>query len=192
MSDLIVTLESIRRRDPSAIAELVKQHHRQLRGYVAAISADLSSVDDISQEVFLRALERLDHVSDLEDFPRFLRGIARNVVREHFRKSSLYSERYVAFVEEAYAGAAGRDADTPFKDPQLIRALRNCVGKLPANSQKMLNLRYTGDLRSDEIGKKMNLNSGAVRIALLRIREALMKCVRSSLGADADAMEALR
>lgn len=62
---LTITLEMIRRRDLAAIAALVRAHHHQLRGYVAAICADVGVVDDVAQEVFVRALERLDSVADL-------------------------------------------------------------------------------------------------------------------------------
>src|SRR5262245_56167861 len=95
-----VTLEQIRERNPEAIAELVRRHHRQLRGYVAAISVDPGAVDDLSQEVFVRALQRLDRVADLEDFGQFLRGIARNVLREHSRRLARHAERYVQMVDE--------------------------------------------------------------------------------------------
>jgi RNA polymerase sigma-70 factor, ECF subfamily len=181
MSELDVTLEKIRRHDDDAIAELVRSHHRQLRGYVAALSADVNAIDDISQEVFLRALERLDRITDLQDFPRFLRGIARNVVREHVRKNARHSERYVQFVEEAFAAEEAVGADSPANDPHIVATVRQCMKKLPAKSREMLNLRYNEEMPAEQIGKSMGLNGGAVRTSLLRIRETILKCVRCSL-----------
>lgn len=139
-SEPIVTLDKIHRRDPEAIAELVRLHQRQLRGYVAALSADVGVVDDLAQEVFVRALRRLDCVVDREDFGRFLRGIARNVVREHARWRTRYQERYIAFVDEAYAATEAAPAPTADVSPRLRDALRGCVEKWPARSQRMLRL----------------------------------------------------
>jgi RNA polymerase sigma-70 factor, ECF subfamily len=185
MSELDVTLKKVRQRDDLAIAELVRANHRALRGYVAALSSDLNAVDDLSQEVFLRALERLDKIDDLQNFPRFLRGIARNVVREHFRKNAIHSERYVQFVEEVYPSEESAGADLPVNDPQVAAAMRECMSKLSDKAREMLKMRYTEELPADQIGKALGLNGGAVRTSLLRIRETILKCVRSSLGRSA-------
>jgi len=172
-----VTPEAVRRRDPQAIAALVRPHHRALRGYVAALSADLAAVDDLTQEVFVRALERLDRVDALEDFAAFLRGIARNVVREHSRRRARRAARYEQFVEEALAGT-----EPPPGDPGLSQALRRCVDALPSRSRRLLDLRYVEERRAEDIGREMGMAAGAVRVVLLRIRDALLKCLRSRRG----------
>jgi RNA polymerase sigma-70 factor, ECF subfamily len=175
-----VTLAQIRQRDSLAIAALVRQHHRQLRGYVIAICADIGAADDLSQEVFVRALQRLDRVADLEDFGRFLRGIARNVVREHTRWLVRHANRQVQLVDEMFD--KGSVAAAPWTDsPKLLEALKNCIERLPARSQQMLQLRYWEEETADEIGCEVGLAAGAVRVALLRIREALIRCLRSSV-----------
>ncbi len=176
-----VTLEKVRQRDEKAIAELVAAHHHSLRGYVAAISTQIDSIDDLAQEVFLRALQRLDRIETLDDFPRFLRGIARNVSREHARKY-VRSEAYIEFVDEVFASAQSSDAASPFNDPNVLAALRACVQKLSPKSQQMVALRYKEERRADEIGSELGMNGGAVRISLLRVREALLKCLRSTAG----------
>ncbi len=81
-----ITLDACRCRQPEALAELVRRHQRQLRAYVAAICADLGAVDDLAQEVFLRAFQAIDRLADVEIFGAFLRGIARNTVKEHYRR----------------------------------------------------------------------------------------------------------
>ena len=182
IENLQVTLEKIRRRDEAAVAALVAAHHLNLRGYVAAISTNVESVDDMAQEVFLRALQRLDRIENLEDFPRFLRGIARNVIREQNRARVRDSERYVEFIDEVFAREDTGDAASPFQDARLLENLQLCLAKLPDKARRMLTLRYQEELHSDEIGASMGMNSGAVRISLLRVREALLKCLRSSSG----------
>lgn len=176
-----VTLEKVRQRDALTIAELIAAHHHSLRGYVAAISRRVDSIDDLSQEVFLRALQRLDRIESLEDFPRFLRGIARNVCREQTRKY-VRSETYIEFVDDLFSSAEKNVSDSPFKDPNLIDALRVCIKKLPPKSQQIIALRYKEERRADEIGDEIGMNGGAVRISLLRVREALLKCLRSTAG----------
>lgn len=172
---LQVTFEAIKRRDPEAIAALVREHQSRLRGYVAVLSADVAAVDDLSQEVFLRALQRLDRVADLEGFDRYLHGIARNVVKEHSRKHSRSCDRYERLLEKTYPA----DVETSEDSEGMVHALRRCVEELPPRSRQILTLRYREERAADEIASRMAMNAGAVRVVLLRIRGALLKCIRS-------------
>jgi RNA polymerase sigma-70 factor, ECF subfamily len=177
------TLEAIRRRDPAAVTALVADHQRRLRGFVAFLcSQDLQAVDDLAQEVFLRALRILDRVTDLEHFDRFLREIARNVVREHRRRKSARPEADERLIE---AFAATHEGD-PAPESKMLARLRNCLRKLPERSARILTLRYGEERAAEDIGSEIGLKAGAVRVLLLRIRENLLKCVSSG----PDAMEA--
>jgi RNA polymerase sigma-70 factor (ECF subfamily) len=175
-------LEAIRRREPSAVAALVSAHQRRLRGFVAVLcSHDLQAVDDLAQEVFLRALRRLDRVTDLENVDRFLREIARNVVREHRRQRGRHPEAYEGLIE-TLASTHGQDS-VPASD--LTSALRRCLQKLPGRSLRILEMRYSDERPAEDIGSKIGLKPGAVRVLLLRIRENLLKCIQSRSGLEA-------
>jgi len=175
-----VSLDALRRRAPDAVTALVRLHHRALRGFVAMLCPDLDAVDDLAQEVFLRALQRLDRLHDLEGFDRYLRGIARNVVREHVRGRFRSYERYAAFVERV----SGSEP-TAAEDPGAIDALRRCVEKLPPRSRRLLDLRYAEERDAEDIGRDLDLAAGHVRVLLLRIRETLFKCLRGGAAAEA-------
>lgn len=90
----------------AAQGQLVEMHQRMLRGFVATMSADLSVSDDLSQEVFLRALQRIDRVEDAAVFPGFLRGIARKWMRTRVPGSAGSARRRCARLCAARACAA--------------------------------------------------------------------------------------
>lgn len=109
-----------------------------------------------------------------------MRGIARNVVREDIRWRARYVERYVTFVEKLH-----QRQDTGFEfawtaDPKLLDTLQRCIEKLSKRSRQFLHMRYWQEKRAEEIGQDFGMSGGAVRIALLRIREALVACLRSA------------
>ncbi len=60
-------------------------------------------------------------------------------------------------------------------------ALEKCLSRVTGRSRQLLQLRYFEDLSPQEIGGKVGMTSGAVRIALSRIRSALVSCVRSTV-----------
>lgn len=176
-----ITLDACRGRQPEALAELVRRHQRQLRAYVAAICADLGAVDDLAQEVFLRAFQAIDRLADVEVFGAFLRGIARNTVKEHYRRDSHRAQRYVEFVDAAMEiGSRSDDSSSWIDDDRLLDKLRNCLGRLPQRSRRILDLRYQQEKRSAEIGKELDMNGPAVRGGFRRIRQALLKCIQSA------------
>jgi RNA polymerase sigma-70 factor len=176
------TLEAVRRREPAAVAALVAEHQRRLRGFVAFLCGrDLQAVDDLAQEVFLRALRILDRVTGLDHFDRFLREIARNVVREFRRREGARPEAEERLIESF---AAAHEEDPAPESPRLSR-LRNCLRKLPERSARILALRYGEERAAEEIGSEIGLKAGAVRVLLLRIRENLLKCIASGTALDA-------
>jgi RNA polymerase sigma-70 factor (ECF subfamily) len=154
--------------------QLVESHQRMLRGFVATLCADLSVSDDLAQEVFLRGLRLLDRVEEASAFPAFLRGIARNVVREHFKKSrrrQTHNERFLEWAEEnweAYQGS-GRD---------LHDRLAVCLKRLTERARKLFRLRYEGELNSGEIGEEADMTAEAVRTVLSRTRRTLLTCMK--------------
>ncbi len=72
--------------DLKAQAAFVQFYQREVRAFVSMLTADLASVDDLAQETFLSALDRLDRIQQPESTGAFLRGIARNVALEHARR----------------------------------------------------------------------------------------------------------
>jgi RNA polymerase sigma-70 factor (ECF subfamily) len=176
------TLEAVRRRDPAAVTALVAEHQRRLRGFVAFLCGrDLQAIDDLAQEVFLRALKILERVTDLEHFDRFLREIARNVIREYRRREGARPEADERLID-AFAAAYETD---PAPETHLLARLRHCLRKLPERSARILALRYNEERAAEEIGSEIGLKAGAVRVLLLRIRENLLKCISSASGLDA-------
>lgn len=171
-------VDSARRGDRNSIAVLVRSCHRSLRAFVASLLLDTNDVDDVSQEVFLRALERLDKVDGVEALPAFLRGIARNVVRERRRKFAREENAFSNLVEVWYTDSCETRIGRSLSDPETVAALRSCLTKLPERSRELLNLRYDEELNSDQIGERLSLNGAAVRAALRRARVALLKCLR--------------
>lgn len=141
----------------------------------------------MAQDVFLRAIERLDRVTDVDSLGSFLRGIARNVVRERQRKYAREGQAYMRFVEERCETASTSGKASWLADPELLAALRACVDALSDRSREMLALRYDEELNSDQIGQQVGLNGAAVRTAMRRARSALLKCIQSSYGPAIDA-----
>lgn len=173
-------LDAAKGGDRQAVSELIRTWHRPLRAYIASLLLRSPDVDDVAQEAFLRALERLDRVPDALAIGAFLRGIARNVVRERQRKFVREGNAYQRLLEDRGEEQHHIERSSWLSDPKLLEALKSCLQGLSEPARKMLTLRYTDELTSDQIGEQVGSNGPAVRAAMRRARNALLSCLRGS------------
>jgi len=143
-----------------------------LRAYVAVLTGRLATVDDVVQEVFLRALQRIDRVRNPADADRFLRGIARMVVHETIRQARR-SRAYIVLTAESLA--VEDDAFEGRADDELLARLRAVLRRLPLIARRMIELRYHDGFSAAAIGKVLGIRPTAVRVTMLRIRERLRR-----------------
>jgi len=82
-------VDRIRRGDQAAESELVSRYARGVRMIVSRGTRDRSVVDDICQEVFRIALEKIRQgdVRDARRLSGFMCALARNVTVDHFRRA---------------------------------------------------------------------------------------------------------
>jgi RNA polymerase sigma-70 factor, ECF subfamily len=72
--------------DTAAFARLFDRHARLVRAVVMAVSQDFNTIEDQTQETFLRAYRRLASLKDRSRFRSWLQAIARLVAKERRRQ----------------------------------------------------------------------------------------------------------
>ena len=85
MSDATL-VEAVRHGDAAAFAELYSTHVRAVTTVVRANVHDRDGIADVVQEVFLRALERLDSLREPDRFRPWLLSIARHSAVDERRR----------------------------------------------------------------------------------------------------------
>ncbi len=163
----------------SALAS--QEHERMVRAYLNALTADRHAIDDLSQEVFMRAIQRLDLFEFNDDPARTLRAIARRVAHEHFRSRRREREHVDCTLD--HLAAEDKNVAAAILQRESLAQLRAAVDDLPIISRRLLELRYHDGLSSKHIGEQLGLSDIAVRVTLLRIRERLLRRLDSPLSA---------
>ena len=132
----------------------------------------------------LDAME-IDEPSAHVSVERWIEEPGRELQEYRFRfnnmRRALIRDALISLIDQAFEEQT-KPPPTWADSPQVLAALRSCIERLPARSRQMLHLRYWDELRADDIGDQVGLAGGAVRLALLRIREGLIRCLRSTLG----------
>jgi RNA polymerase sigma-70 factor (ECF subfamily) len=158
---------------------VLRETQSVLRAYIAGMGVPLDTVDDLAQEVYLEFYKgRERKPGDVEPI-RWLKGIAKNLCLNYFRKSKRKAEQHL----EAVAVLLER-LPCPLEDVREPEALDGCLEKLPGRSREMVALRYEEGMESAAIGKRLGLSPEAVRITLLRVRTALRECLGRRLAGE--------
>jgi RNA polymerase sigma-70 factor (ECF subfamily) len=146
------------------------------------------SIDDVAQEIFIEAYRSIHHYEDDRPFLKWIRGIARNVVRRHAERQSRESQLRLDAVSilvrqrrEAAEASLERAEESP-ESP--LGRLRQCLEKLPEHLRRLLRLHYGEQMTSATIAESEHRSADAVRMTLMRTRLLLLACLRSSASGE--------
>ena len=163
--DVAHLVEAARRGDRSAFGELYTRFTRMVHGVLLA-RATRADVEDLVQDVFVTAMQRLDGLRDPAAFGGWLAAIARNRATDHLRRTP----QTVEFTDEV--GRADPDRTEALAALAVIRTL-------PEAYRETLVLRLVEGMTGPEIAARTGLTPASVRVNLHRG----MKQLRERLGA---------
>ena len=144
-----------------------------LRAYLRRLLPPVDA-DDVAQDTCLEVLANPAILLRGDEPGAYLRGIARHLASRHRRRYPRHHalEDIVALAWDAYK---------PEDDSRERTALRACTEALGERLRRMLDLRYQQGLNASEIADRLELSHAGVRMALMRGRKALARCLGSRL-----------
>ena len=171
-------IAAILRGETDLFRLLVREYGLFVRGFLAARLHHLEDVDDVAQEVFLVAFDRLK-TCDPAQFRPWLIGIAKNELKQHWRKQSRRAAAMERFREElATVVEAEVDASFRLLRAEHIERLLDCIGRLPDRVRRIVRAGLDGG-RADELADELGMNRNAIYQARFRGFAALRKCMET-------------
>ena len=141
--------------------------------------------DDLAQEVFITALQKLDTFEAGRDFGAWLRGIARHKLHNHFRSIRRRSDAMDRFFEEVYDTIAPEMEQAARDETRYsIEALLRCIDKLPEKLRKVVRAGLEGH-RPQQLAQELETTPGAVYNLHYRSNQLLRDCVEKELAEPA-------
>jgi RNA polymerase sigma-70 factor (ECF subfamily) len=166
-----------REGDRAAFGGLYARYARMVHGILLA-RVPSPDVDDLVQDVFLRALPRLCDLRDVARFGPWLAAITRNRANDYYRQT-----RAVAAVTESLPeDEAELPAANTAPDAEAA-AILTFVRSLPDAYRETLVLRLVEGMTGPEIATRTGMTPGSVRVNLHRGMQQLReKLSQASLG----------
>ena len=170
--DLALVERFLAGRDEDAFCDLYRAHTPYLWAFALRLAGGgASAAEELVQECWTRAVERLDRFRGASALRSWLGGILLNCWREGRREL-----RWLGEVDgERAAGRAAPPATGP-----LRLDVESALGRLPDGSRAVLLLHDLEGLTHEEIGERLGIAAGTSKSRLFAARRGL----RRHLGLD--------
>lgn len=163
-------VDEARRGNQAAFGDLVLRYERRLIRVISQFVRDLDLAQDLAQETFLRAYQRLDQFDPARRFGPWLFRIGVNLTLDYLRKQkrrgwwSLFTD-----------ASADRAPDPATADPRqaldLSQEVQAVLQKLPEKHRTILVLRDLENFSTSEIAAILNRKEATIRWKLSEARQ---------------------
>lgn len=147
-----------------------------LLAYITTLVGDVNEASNVLQQTNLTLWRKWADFSAGTSFIAWARRIAYyevlTFIRDRARDRLVFDEQTIRSISASYS----------IEDEDESRlALRHCLGQLTDASSELLRLRYWSGDSIKAIATSKGRTEGAVKMALKRIREALLMCIQNQL-----------
>ncbi|MFN3515000.1 MAG: RNA polymerase sigma factor [Phenylobacterium sp.] len=153
----------------AAFARLVDRHQQALRAFLRRACGDWALADDLAQETFLLAWERLDRLRPGANVRAWLCGVGYNKCLTELR-----SRRRSAAREAAYQSAGEHSGPLPAAERL---ALEQAMAELPLEQRAAVALCLAADFSHAEAAEALDLPLGTVKSHVTRGRARLLRAL---------------
>ena len=125
--------------------------------YIRTFTRDAQIAEDLFQETMLIAWRKFDEFDSRQSLSAWLRGIAKNLIRNAWRKQSndklVFDESTEHFARNTIHAVEMQGSDTWL---ERLSALSDCISSLPARSRELLLDRYADKRTAEQAPLRLN------------------------------------
>ncbi|HVH13447.1 MAG TPA: RNA polymerase sigma factor [Longimicrobium sp.] len=157
--------------DADGFETLVRRHFRAAYAVALALTREPADADDVCQDAFVRAYERLADCREPAKFAAWLAQIVRNRARNRLAYFRIRRALPLSAAEHRPAGGASPAVDAAREE--LRRALLAALGGLPAIQREVVILHDLEGMKHGEIAALVACSEGMSRRHLSDARRVL-------------------
>ena len=188
-NDDVKLIQRVLSGDDTAFSTLVKKYQKSVHALVWRKIGDFHIAEDLTQDTFLKAYQKLATLKEPQSFASWLYVIATNHCKTWLRKKRLSTQALqdtgtVELESAAYSGYVTKENEQ--RITQLQReVVKKLLAKLQESDRTIITLYYLGEMTYEEISQFLGISVSAVKNRLYRARQSLKKeepIVREALG----------
>lgn len=159
----------VRRGDRQAAGALAQRYLRACRAVALAVTGDETDAEDVCQDAFVAAIERIDGCRRPDRFGAWLMQIVRNRARDRLRARARPILSIEGMAIESPRASPAAEAEQGDARTRLLAAMR----ELPEERREVLLLHDLEGWTHREIAERMGLPPGTVRSHLHHARRRM-------------------
>lgn len=167
-------IRKVRQGNLEAYEELVLRYQKSIYNLMYRISGSSEDADELTQEVFCKAFEKLESFSETHRFFPWLYTLAMNHGRDWGRRQHRLRNGLQHYAESLAADDL-IPATARLERQQEIGQMFRALDKLPRDRQELLLLRYQQELSIEELGEIFSISRSGVKMRIHRSLELLHK-----------------
>ena len=157
-------------RDPARFADVYEIYFEVVYAYVARRTRDRAETEDLTAEVFRKALQSLPRFKWTgAPFAAWLFRIASNLIADRAKRAA--KEQNVSMTEPLINSTQQRDLEGCERQAQLFRL----VDELADDQKRVIVMRFAEEKSIREIAESMERSEGAIKQLQFRALENLRK-----------------
>ncbi|MGA2813770.1 MAG: sigma-70 family RNA polymerase sigma factor [Candidatus Acidiferrum sp.] len=170
--------------DKEAFEELIRRHQQRVFAVASRILRKREDVEDISQQVFVKAYFSLKRFDQRAAFSTWLYKITVNECWDLLRKKKVRPLLYEADLSEEQSQQVTAAEGSRSTEPDILERIsarqrvEQLLSGLDHRDRMMLILKEVEGLSIEEIGDVMEINANTVKVRLFRARRKIVVAAR--------------
>ena len=157
-------------QDTAAFGELVRRHQSQVRNFLRKLTGDLATADDLSQDCFMHAWDKIHTFTGRGSFIGWILKVAYTTFLQSKRKSKRYTE-----ILEQMGHAMETESRQYTVESDEVSDLDRLLAVLDEEERAIMIMSYACGLSHREISDATSMPVGSVKSVIFRGKQKIRK-----------------
>jgi RNA polymerase sigma factor (sigma-70 family) len=166
--DKELVARAVSAQDTAAFGELIRRHQSHVRNFLRKLSGDYTLADDLAQDCFIHAWDKLSTYSGRGSFIGWLLKVAYTTFLQSKRKSKRYAE-----ILESAGHVADQESRNQVSPSDEVTDLDKFLAVLTEEERAIMVMSYACGLSHREIGDATDMPVGTVKSIIFRGKEKI-------------------
>lgn len=166
--DRELVARAVSAEDTAAFGELIRRHQSQVRNFLRKLAGDNTLADDLAQDCFMHAWDKLQTYSGRGSFIGWLLKVAYTTFLQSKRKSKRYAQ-----ILESAGHVADQEQRSHATLADEVTDLDRFLAVLTEDERAIMVMSYACGLSHREIGDATNMPVGTVKSMIFRGKEKI-------------------
>ncbi|QFT90889.1 ECF RNA polymerase sigma-E factor [Bacillus sp. THAF10] len=165
-------VEEIARGSQAAMEVLTRRYYKEIFGFVYRKVGNRETAYDLTQEIFIKMVQRVGSLTNKAAFKSWLYQIAVNHCRDYWKSASYQKESKQVEMNDMLKSDATNEVPYIFERKETREQVKRALQALPDIQREAVILKYFHHLKIQEISEMTKANVSTVKS---RLKQGLTK-----------------